>query len=215
MAKELAGEYPIFQSGPESDITVTPDGLKQHETGLLYRFESVKQDWVLILGRTALSLETTSYVSHEDFARRFAVALEALRRIWPVPHWVRVGYRYTNRLAGKELSDIQDLFNPAVLGGMLIDRNDALIHSISESLYGQGDAYLVVRSARLPPNSTIDPSLVPATEASWVLDLDAYDENRSANFEVDQILAKLRELAGIGYSHFTRVITTSFIERYK
>ncbi|MBF4623087.1 TIGR04255 family protein [Clavibacter sp. VKM Ac-2872] len=216
LSARLAKEYPLVTRNHEAELTITPEGIQQQAGTPVHRLSSLNEEWIVNLGETFLSLETTAYKSHEDFVARLSVITTALNEVYYIPFWTRFGYRYTNRIDQEfDLDRINEYFNASVLGGLALDQGGELVHSISESVYKQGDVFLLVRSARLPKNASIDPSLPAVNTPSWSLDLDAYEENKSPEFTTESIAAKATELARVGYYHFRAVITDEFVARFQ
>ncbi|GAA1512016.1 hypothetical protein GCM10009690_13780 [Brevibacterium permense] len=87
------------------------------------------------------------------------------------------------------------------------------MHSMTESVYRVESSFLLVRSARLGEGQSIDPTLSPVDEPSWILDLDAYEEGR-LDSERGAVQTQLYRLSGIASNHFGDVVTERFYERY-
>ena len=218
VGRGLADEFPLVAKQNENQVVLTPDGVHQQTTGVIHRFTSIDDAWTVSLGKTFVALETTDYAGHADFVSRLERVLTVLSATAAIPRWSRIGYRYTNRLVGHEdLASLQDYFQPSVLGGLpAAGDNVELIHSITESMYRVGESTLLVRSARLGANSSIDPTLPPVEGDSWVLDLDGFDEARSVQlFSPEGVARRADELSRVAHAHFLAVIQPKFIERFK
>jgi uncharacterized protein (TIGR04255 family) len=59
----------------------------------------------------------------------------------------------------------------------------------------------------------IDPSIPPVPADSWVLDLDAYNEDAEP-FDAKQIAQSALRLAGRGYAFFRWSVTPEFLEKF-
>lgn len=216
LARSLGGTYPLMSRQNEIQVVITPTGARQEPSGYVSRFATADEDSIVSVGSTFLALETTIYKGHADFVEHIRKALGALVESASIPHWNRLGYRYTNRIVGKtDLSRLEERFHPRVLGGATSSPpSHQLMHSITESVYRADSAFVLVRSAWVGPGKSIDPTLASVDENSWVLDIDAYYEAKSSSFIPDDIAAKAIELSSIAHEQFSSVVTDKFYERY-
>lgn len=217
VGRGLAADFPLLSKQREVQVILSPEGVREQNAGEIHRFTSVDEAWTATLGKTFIALESREYTGHDDFLSRLGSVLEVLEDAARIPKWSRIGYRYTNRLTGKEdLDNLETYFEPSVLGGLPVASDTySLQHSITESLYRVDDAMLLVRSARLGPKGSIDPTLPPVDEDSWLLDLDAFDEAKSTEFTRDAIVGRAGQLAHLANAHFRLVIREAFVERFK
>lgn len=215
MGRRLGDLYPLVSRQAEMQVTFTPAGLREQENGFIKKFASADEDWNVSIGGNFVALDTSAYVGHEDFLARLTPVLVALSESATIPFISRIGYRYTNRVVGDEdLANLEDRFKPTVLGGLgAAPDGGELVHSITESVYRLKEAFLLVRSAQVGPNESIDPTLPPVDQKSWILDLDAYVESRSSS-EPNSVLERCRGLSSIASDQFRSVVTDSFYERY-
>ena len=215
MARQLSDTFPLKRRDAEVQLIITPAGPQQQANGFVHRLTSAADDWTISIGASFIALETSAYKGHDDFIARLRTALAALNELANIPVVTRIGYRYTNRIDGvDDLARLSERFTPSVLGG-LGDAPDGstLVHSITESVYRFDPESLLVRSAQVGANESIDPTLAPVQEDSWILDLDAYDESRVV-FTVDAICERAKELSKIASDHFHAVTTEEFTKRY-
>lgn len=216
IVKNLGPVYPFKHEETEVEVLVNQSGGAQEQSrGKIVRFFSGDEQWSLAVGLNFIALESTDYTNHNDFVDRLLVGLDAVNECATIPRFSRIGYRYTNRIVGQaDLNLLEEHFVSAVLGGHLVSPVDAdLVHSMTESVYRVDSSYLLMRSARLGNGQSIDPTLRPVDEPSWILDLDAYEEGRLDN-ERGTVQAQLNRLSGIASNHFRGVVTDQFYERY-
>lgn len=214
LAPRISSDYPILEQARETEVTITPMGAQQHLAGVLHKFSALDGTWTVTLARTFLALETSAYVSHDDFISRLERVARSLSEVAPIRVWDRLGYRYTNRLS--EPADLERLttyFDAAALGSVAIESSHSLVHSISEAVYSQDSSRLLVRSAHLPPGGTIDPTIPVSDTTSWYLDLDAFEERRT-DFTPEALSAAATRLARVAYSYFRSAITEEFVRRF-
>jgi uncharacterized protein (TIGR04255 family) len=125
---------------------------------------------------------------------------------------VRMGYRYTNRVPGE--IDIRPLIRAEVRGGDAVvppRPGVEVVQSVSETLFKVGADTLLARWAQLPGGVTIDPTLPPLSTESWLLDLDAYNEE-TIPFVAADIATSAFRLAGRGYTSFRWSVPEKFLE---
>lgn len=218
LAESVGDLYPLVDSKTEVEIVVTGEGIQQNPSGDIHILRSADAAWTVSIGGTFLALETSSYQGHEDFLARLGSLLEVLASNARIPAWQRLGYRYTNRIVGPgDLKELKSWFSQGALG---IDPTELQglrrVQSVSESVFLDDDeGRLLLRSAHLPANATVDPSLSPVNEDSWVLDIDAFDERTVQGFESSQILAVAKQLSIRGHDAFWSLVTPAFMERFK
>lgn len=215
IGRRLGDDYPLVSRQAEMQVTFSPAGPQQQESGYNFRFSTPGEDWTISVGRNFLALETTAYAGHKDFFTHLRPVLQALHESASIPFTSRIGYRYTNRVVGSaDLKSLDQHFVPAVLGGLgAAPQGGSLVHSITESVYRLDETFLLVRSAQVGPNESIDPTLPPVGEKSWILDLDAYVESKSGA-DPESIIKRCQNLSSIASSQFHSVVTKEFYERY-
>lgn len=215
MARQLSDGFPLKRRDSEVQLLFTPAGPQQQANGFVHRLTSAADDWTISVGESFIALETSAYKGHEDFIARLRGALDALNETAKIPVVTRIGYRYTNRIVGvDDLARLSERFAPSVLGGVGdAPAGSTLVHSITESVYRLDGAALLVRSAQVGANESIDPTLAPVQEKSWILDLDAYDESRNV-FTVDSVCERVNDLSAIASGQFHALTTEEFTKRY-
>lgn len=216
VAEIIGDTYPLRETHQEMQVTITPQGVTQDAGGKVYQFLTVDKEWTASLHDSFVTLETSAYTDHTDFVSRFADIFDSVRNAAHLPYLMRLGYRYTNRIVGQEdLDQLTNYFNPSVLGGLAQGRQSDLVHSITESVYRDGDHWLLVRSAMLEANAVIDPTLPPAASRSWLLDLDAYDEGSPSGYPIASVRSQALALAERARRRFRESITPEFIRRFE
>jgi uncharacterized protein (TIGR04255 family) len=209
----IRSKYPVLRQEQTQGIllgsVVTPA-----KPQVAWRFGDTAGHWRVSLTPDFLALETTNYVSRSDFFERLKSVVMALEA-HVVPAQVdRLGVRYIDRITGSAVDDIATLVRPEVRGitGTLAATH--AVHALSESMFEVDGARLLARWGSLPPGATVDPAAIePATEKSWVLDLDMFSKEPMP-FEVDQVVESARSYAERIYTVFRWVVTDAFLVRY-
>jgi uncharacterized protein (TIGR04255 family) len=182
---------------------------------MLHRFSDGDRKWTVTFAATFITLETTAYTSHDDFIPRLVAVIRELKGHLPLQRWDRFGYRYTNRFSDEsEVASLQQLFDPAVLGTLGLDSDDKIVHSIAETVYEGQDASLLIKSAYLPPNASIDTTIPPVSVAAWLLDLDAFAVGPSSAFDDSEVAKQANVLAKKAHDFFEKVITDEYRARF-
>lgn len=215
LAKRIGKEYPLRERGQELGFVVTPEGVTQQSGGALHRFADGDRRWIVTFAATFITLETSAYTSHEDFISRLVGVVGEVKDYLPLQRWDRFGYRYTNRFSeASDLSALRKLFNPAVLGTLALDFGDNIVHHVGETVYEDAEASLLVKSAYLPPNASIDPMIEPVATPSWMLDLDAFAAGPSSAFDNAALNQQATALSAKALGFFTEVTTDEYRARF-
>lgn len=219
VADEFAGrigkDYPLREKGQELGFLLTPEGVTQQSGGILHRFLDGDRQWTVTFAATFITLETTAYSSHEDFIPRFVAVVRELKGYLPLQRWDRFGYRYTNRFNDEsDLASLRELFNPAVLGTLALDFGDNIVHSVAETVYEGQEASLLVKSAYLPPNASIETTIPPVPGRAWLLDLDAFANGPSSAFDDSDVDKQANLLAKKAHDFFEKVTTDEYRSRF-
>jgi uncharacterized protein (TIGR04255 family) len=212
----LSSDYPLSEQHQEMQIQVSPLGVTQVPGETIYQWTSADGDWVISLSKLFLTLQSKKYTSRSDFSERLEKALAALSAIVAIPVIDRIGFRYINRITeASDLRQLPKLIRSEVLGGSVIDFGHGvqMLHTVTETLYSVGQSRLLVKSAKLPPGGTLDPTVPPVPGESWILDLDASAENRIF-FDPSNAVAVARDLSATAYDFFRWAVTDDFLQHF-
>lgn len=216
LANQIGRDYPLRGLAQEFGLLVTPEGMTQQQpTGMLHRFSDGSGKWTITLAATFVSLETSAYTSHDEFIPRLVAVVREVKGHLPLQRWDRIGYRYTNRFSDEpDLASLRKLFSPAVLGTLALDPADSIVHTVADTLYGGAEASLLVRSAYLPPNASIDSGIPSVPGRAWLLDLDAFASGPSSDFDDSAISKQANLLARKAHDFFQKVTTDEYRARF-
>jgi uncharacterized protein (TIGR04255 family) len=215
LAVQLAKDYPLREKAQESAFLLTPEGVTQQAGGTLHKFRDGDDKWSVTFGATFLTLETSAYTSHNDFIPRLVSLIHGLKEFLPLQRWDRFGYRYTNRISDEDdMKSLDKLFVPEVLGTLGLDFGDRVVHNVSETVFEGTDASLLVKSAFLPPNASIEPTLAPIPGNAWILDLDSFINGPSTAFGDAEIEKQATTLSLTAHEFFGKVITDDYRARF-
>jgi len=217
LGESIGRGYPLLETQQEAQLIITPQGVTQHGGKAVHRYLTADRSWIVSLGSRFLSLESVSYRNHSDFITRLGDVWDELLVVAPVPYLTRLGYRYTNRIDQRDdLEQLDRYFKPEILGAIASGQPESLIHSASESVYTENGGMLIVRTALLGPNASIDPGLPSVDTRSWILDLDAYAESiQPEGLKIDAVRQLAQAQADRARRRFRELITSDFEDRFK
>lgn len=201
--------YPMFSY---ERVAFSPVFLQAMNAGepapsqVFWRMFSVDGTWRVILTRDFLALETTAYSNRADFLERWTAILEAFNTSFRDITGTRFGLRYLNRINGEELTRLDQLVRPEALAiTSLLGTPDV---ALSEARYSVPEGRIHARWGHLPANATHDPSIMPVSEPTWIMDTDLSIE------QIPLDLSKIGDLAGRfsarGYGFFHWMMTNKF-----
>ncbi|MQA89431.1 MAG: TIGR04255 family protein [Gemmatimonas sp.] len=209
-------DYPILRPQQSRGVLLGVEGVVESRSSTVWRFQDSSDAWRVSLAPDFLAIETTRYTSRDDFLRRFELVLGALREHVDPQVIDRIGIRYIDRVAGDNLSDLPELVRPEIASVMATALAEDVRQAISENVFAlpEDGGHLIARWGLVPPNGTVDPAAIdPISEASWLLDLDAYLEE-TQNFDPEELLAVTRRFAERIYTFFRWSVTDEFLRRY-
>jgi uncharacterized protein (TIGR04255 family) len=213
----LARGYPLQSETRSINYLISPEGIASNDAGTMYRWSSLDDSWHITLTRQFATLYCSRYAGFDELQARLRFLINELRGAIEIPFVDRVGVRYVNRLSEAGQTDsLSDLVKPEVLGykGLpLAGQQAALRESINQATYTVGQAILIVRSGVMPPGQTPDPAVEAVTTESWILDLDASQEERLL-FDPDRLIPRAGRLADIAYDYFKYIVTGGYIKRF-
>lgn len=207
--------YPVLRQEQTQGLVFGPAGVALPvKPQTAWRFSDAAGHWRVSLTPDFLALETTRYVSREDFFGRLRALAEALCEHIEPAQIDRLGVRYIDRITGEAVADLSKLVRSEVRGIAGTIAATHTVHAMSESVFELPGARVLARWGVLPPNATVDPAAIePANEKSWVLDLDMFSSAPMA-FDVEQVVTEARRYAERIYTVFRWAVTDEFLARY-
>jgi uncharacterized protein (TIGR04255 family) len=206
--------YPILRQEQTQGILLSLSGSASAKPQIAWRFSDTEGQWRVSLTPEFLALETTKYVSRSDFFGRLKVLAEALDEHIEPSQLDRLGVRYIDRITGDAVDDIAKLIRSEVRGITGTIAATHVVHALSESMFELPNARVLARWGCLPPGATVDPAAIePASEKSWILDLDMFS-TAPVPFVVEDIVVEAQRYAERIYTIFRWVVTDDFLLRY-
>ncbi len=210
----IRSTYPVLRQERTQGFLLGPGASASAKAQIAWRFSDATGHWRVSLTPNFLALETTKYVSRDDFFGRLKVLAQALDEHLEPAQLDRLGVRYIDRITGDAVDHIAKLVIPEVRGitGTIASAHAA--HALSESIFELPDARVLARWGVLPAGGTVDPAaLEPANEKSWVLDIDMFSR-APVPFDVERVVAEAKRYAERIYTIFRWAVTNEFLRRY-
>lgn len=213
-------EYPHFQSDVVQGVELNLAGQAlQHRVmnTVVWRFFDPSRVLRVSLSQDAITLETASYVSRVDFLGRLEFILNSLQHTIGPSLVQRVGFRYLDRLQGKELLDsLDDFIRPELLNVLKPNLASHIDISMTEIAATTKEGKLIARYGLAPANYSHDPDMAPPVgERSWVLDVDSYSTDCAGQeFEGKMLCNELDKVAARAYAFFRWSVKDRFLERF-
>lgn len=216
----IRDEYPHFQSDTIQgvDIVINGNEVKPRQvTTVIWRFFDAHRVLRVSLGPDAITLETASYVSRDDFLSRFESILGKLVETIRPSLAQRVGFRYVDRLQDPaDLEAISDLVHPELLNVLQSGLVQHIDISMTEITGTTKEGKIIARYGLAPPKFSHDVEMAPPVDVkSWVLDVDSYSTNcEGQSFDTQMLCTELDRVAARAYAFFRWSVTEKFLERF-
>ena len=213
LAAALEDDYPIRGTVQGAQLALF-GGQANPPFETFRTFEDVDNTWKVTLSQDAMTLETRAYQDRDDLIDRAAKVLAVLSKVKQPPKVTRIGVRYTDQVLKPE--SLRTLVRPSLIGMLADTEDDALVEhqSTQVGLRDSNNSQVLVRSLMLPPNAQFDPNIVAVSDPSWVLDIDASNQD-AMPYEVDRIIQVARLLAKRAYQVFYWAVTDEFRAQFR
>jgi uncharacterized protein (TIGR04255 family) len=217
--EEIRTQYPVLQPEQTPTFVFGPQGIEPGSSVMIWRFIDKTENWRVSLTSNFVTLETTNYLSRDDFLQRFRDILVATDNHIKPQVLERLGLRYIARLKGQEVEQLKDFVRPEVSGVLASDIANSAEQAISDSFFNLPDKRGQIHSrwGRLPANITIDPAAIePLMEPSWILDLDMFTIPFSEikEFDVEAMMDDASYFAKRLYTFFRWAVTERFLSHF-
>jgi len=212
--EQIRNDYPVLRPDETKNVVVGLEGVINTTSSVIWRFEDLDGLWRISLGSNFLAIETKNYKSRDDFVTRFEATLRSAGETIEPSVVDRLGIRYIDRIGENEVNRLPELIRPEVASVMNTVLKDRTVRSITESVFEIDQGYLSARWGLVPPNATTDPTAMePTRDKSWILDVDAYTEQR-ITFKPHEIARRTKLLAERAYCFFRWSVKDPFLENY-
>jgi uncharacterized protein (TIGR04255 family) len=175
----LSDEYPYLDQSHDVALRFEDGKVKESEGGeRIWTLKDSTGEWQVLLSPSFVALQTSRYVSREDFSKRLAEVIGTFATVVASPRIERFGVRYSNQLSDPgALRRLPELVRPEVLGILGSLGPDAdLPQSLTESHFNTttsdeidgGVSGLIGRWGTLPPGAVLtddDPAACSTLDA--------------------------------------------------
>ncbi|MER5522618.1 TIGR04255 family protein [Streptomyces sp. NPDC001761] len=218
-AAEIGHDYPYLEKRAEINMVIGPGQVTpQMGPTPVWSFRSPDRATTVSLSNGSLSLETTKYQGNTEFCSALSRLAEALKKVAFVPAYIRLGYRYTNRVIDQVvLQDLSKYVRSEILGisGAQLGGNVSLRHSLAQAAFTIDDnSGLLVQWGEMPPGGSYDPSLPALQQRSWILDLDAFYQAPEVSSDPEQVRIKAEALSISAYRFFRWAVKDDFLAHF-
>lgn len=189
LQKALRKEYPGYERGQAvTGITVGVGGTER-QVQIQHQLRSKDKKWTVAFRSSSVALESTSYRGFDDFMRRLAWVLKAVKPIIDADFFTRVGLRYINALPFTSGPELAGWVNPS-LAGSLIDGPFGDVSTFWQQVQGPAQrGWFSLRHGFPEPDG-------PKRE--YIIDLDFHDEN----IDVADAETAIAEMHDLSYRFF-------------
>lgn len=204
----IRGDYPVLRAAQTRSVIIGSQ--------TAWRFSDAEGKWSASLASGSVALETTSYTSRSDFLHRLRVLLDAVNTYVGPKIVDRLGIRYIDRVTGDQLSHVDTMVRPEMLGILTAPAAMYARQVLSEALFDvpSEKGQIQVRWGRLPAKATIDPRVIePDERPSWILDIDMFGAEHSP-FDPEKLVSNARSYAERIYTFFRWAVTNDFLRQY-
>jgi uncharacterized protein (TIGR04255 family) len=207
----LRPSYPTMVEQRGVQFSLGAEGVAQSVGDRQWRLSSENDEWVVVLGPSFVSLETTAYDSRSDFVDRIGRIADALRSVVGDVIVDRLGVRYTDRLIGERATTLlPELVRREVLGLVGMLEGAEVRAAVTQAEFELADeSTMTTRWGLLPPGNTLTPDVPAVDEPSWVLDIDSATTEIRLSEEVVREAAE--QLCIHAYDFFRWAVTDDFI----
>lgn len=207
--------YPQFVKETQQLAAPGAGGGFQLAESVLWRFADAEENWQVTLAEDFVALDCDHYSYRTDFMDRLAETLHAVGdHVKPVLT-NRVGVRYIDRLSQPDtFTRLSEFIRPELLGlaNTPLGAGSA-VNELTQAEFVTGQVRLRGRWGHLPAGAVPDSSIEEIDSPSWVLDLDASNDN-TAPFDPQDCSVQAERHAGIVYGFFRWAVSDEFLKAH-
>ncbi len=212
--ESVRADYPLLEQDGQQHIAVSQNGTLSVRDEVIWRFCDLAREWRVSLATDFVALETKTYKTRRDFRNRLSTILLAIEKNVALREASRIGVRYVNQLAGESADNAATLFAPGALGVYRRSYGPFTEHLVTEIGLRCEEGRVRARTAYIPAGTTMDQSVDPIDEDSWVLDLDVFTDE-AVSFSANAISNIAGSLAERAYAVFREMVSDEFLSRFR
>lgn len=196
--------YPKVSREQAVTYQLSPAGINPGTGEILWRFSSRDNNWAVVVGESAITLESRAYSSMRDFLQRFAEILQAAQETLDINDRLRLGLRYINEIrysSAESITDWRTLLNPEFVGFDASALFEGKVdHSLQEIQVEHPDGTLAIRHGLLKGAVVLSQEL-PVNNLFYLIDLDYYDTTE-CELDISATIKQMQEYNDTLYRFF-------------
>ena len=216
--------FPVDVSGEVVEFAFQSHGPAQQQKQAHWEFRTLEEDWSIIVGKSAIVVQTSAYSNFDKFLEILSIALNAVNTIVEDLVVERVGLRYIDAIRPKEGESWKDYVNSGYHGleNEIINAENSVLFMQTVANTGSNQ-HMIVRLAQnrdgqlLPHDLSLHPKLqatVKSGELITLLDIDHYREYRQSMVVADVLETGWGLHSGLDCM-FREVVTDFALEAWK
>jgi uncharacterized protein (TIGR04255 family) len=199
----VRAQYPRISREASVTYQLSPLGINPSPGETLWRFSSRDNQWAVVVGESAITLESRAYSSMSDFLGRFSQILQVASETLEITDRLRLGIRYINEIRypyAENFTQWRALFNSEFVGFEASSLLDGHIdHTLQEIQVNRPDGILAIRHGLLKGAVVAQlPQEQPASGQFYLLDLDYYDMTE-CDLDISTTIKQLQDYNDIMY----------------
>jgi uncharacterized protein (TIGR04255 family) len=202
----IRAQYPKVSREASVTYQLSPVGINPSPGETLWRFSSRDNQWAIVVGESAITLESRAYSSMSDFLDRFSKILQVANETLDITDRLRLGLRYINEIRyphAENFAQWRSLFNPEFVGFEASSLLDGHVdHSLQEIQVNRPDGVLAIRHGLL--NGAIVaplPQEQPGRGQFYLLDLDYYNMTE-CELDISATVKQMQDYNDLMYRFF-------------
>jgi uncharacterized protein (TIGR04255 family) len=198
--------YPKISREQTVSYQLSPTGLNASPGEIVWRFSTRDNLWSVILGESAISIETRQYSSAVEFLERFKHVLEIAVETLDVKDRLRLGLRYINEIRYPQAESLADwglLLNQEFVGFGASELLDGKVkHALQEIQFERSNGTLGVRHGLLE-GAVVVPldQEIPMEKYFYLIDLDYYD-TRENDLDILATIEQMKDYNDVMFRFF-------------
>jgi uncharacterized protein (TIGR04255 family) len=199
-------QYPRVSREASITYQLSPTGISPSPGEILWRFSSRDNRWAVVVGESAITLESRAYSSMSDFLDRFSQILKVASETLEVTDRLRLGLRYINEIRHPHTENLvqwRALINPEFMGFEASSLLDGQIdHTLQEIQVNRPDGILAIRHGLLNGAVVVPlPQEQPIRGQFYLIDLDYYDMTE-CDLDIPATIKQMQDYNDVIYRFF-------------
>jgi uncharacterized protein (TIGR04255 family) len=202
----IRAHYPKVSREASVTYQLSPLGINPSQGETLWRFSSRDNQWAIVVGEAAITLESRAYSTMSDFLDRFAQILQVAKKTLDVTDRLRLGLRYINEIRyphAENFAQWRALFNSEFTGFDAANLLDGQVdHTLQEIQVNRPDGVLAIRHGLLSGAIVAPlPQEQPGSGQFYLLDLDYYDMTE-CDLDISATVKQMQDYNDLMYRFF-------------